>query len=172
MSLTARSASVMTTSRFVAHVRQILNNNVRFNNTRSVRFHTGLFTGRGQSATKPGYRLKCDSAHTRLVSPFQRFCWPFSSKRSRYLAHGSHHLVLCGNMCGQTNNKKMSVQETVAELTQKCSQIRRTLAGISDQREKEKIILNHIKSQASDDIRIGDFQKGLHELTVIRLYVY
>lgn len=72
-------------------------------------------------------------------------------------------------MCGQVN-KKMSVQETVEDLTQECIQLRRNLLSISDQKEREKIVLNHIKERARADIRVSDFQKGYHELTFFSFY--
>ncbi|XP_043290047.1 NHL repeat-containing protein 2 [Venturia canescens] len=69
------------------------------------------------------------------------------------------------SMCGQVN-KKMSVQETVEDLTQECIQLRRNLLAISDRKEREKIVLNHIKERARADIRVSDFQKGLEWFNV------
>ncbi|XP_015597556.1 NHL repeat-containing protein 2 [Cephus cinctus] len=68
-------------------------------------------------------------------------------------------------MCGQ-ENKKMSVQNTVQNLTQACIEIRQTLDSVKDQQEREKIILKHIKAYADSNLSINDFQKGLEWFNV------
>lgn len=62
-------------------------------------------------------------------------------------------------MCGQ-QNKKMSVQESIETLTQECIKLRKILNSTSDQKDKEKVVLKHIKEWAESDVSVNDFQKG------------
>ena len=62
-------------------------------------------------------------------------------------------------MCGQ-ENKKMSVQDTIEELTEVCMNLRRSLEAIDDQKEKERTVLKHLKEFEETGIQVNDFQKG------------
>ncbi|XP_034937699.1 NHL repeat-containing protein 2 [Chelonus insularis] len=68
-------------------------------------------------------------------------------------------------MCGQ-ENKKMSVQDKVEILTQECLQLRRELDATRDSKEKEKLVLKHIKEWANAENCVNDFQKGLEWFNV------
>ncbi|XP_043467526.1 NHL repeat-containing protein 2 [Leptopilina heterotoma] len=76
-------------------------------------------------------------------------------------------------LCGSGENKKMSVQDTIEDLTEICMNLRHNIKSL-DQKEKENIVLKHIKEFADTDIRICDFQKGLEwcnvseELSVVK----
>lgn len=60
----------------------------------------------------------------------------------------------------------MEVRNTVEELTQICMEIRCNLQSKLSQKEKEKLILGHIKTFANRKHRINDFQKGLEWFNV------
>lgn len=62
-------------------------------------------------------------------------------------------------LCGSSENKKMSVQDTIEELTEICMNLRHNIRSV-DQKEKENIVLKHIKEFADTGLRICDFQKG------------
>lgn len=62
-------------------------------------------------------------------------------------------------LCGSREEKKMSVQDSIEELTEICMNLRHTIRSV-DQKEKETIVLKHIKEFADTGIRICDFQKG------------
>lgn len=71
-------------------------------------------------------------------------------------------------MCGLVN-KRMSTQEVLEELTQTCIQLRDHL--ISDQfseRDKEAIIIKHIKQFENVGGTICDFEKGNDGYFIIR----
>ncbi|KAF7995026.1 hypothetical protein HCN44_004498 [Aphidius gifuensis] len=70
-----------------------------------------------------------------------------------------------GMWCGQ-QNKKMNLQETIETLTQECIKFRKTLNSISEEKEKEKIVLKHIKKWADSDNCVNNFQKGLEWFNV------
>lgn len=63
-------------------------------------------------------------------------------------------------MCGLVN-KKMNAQEVVEELTQVCIQMRSQLDDLTKQKDKEALILNHIKRYENSGVEIQDFAKGL-----------
>lgn len=69
-------------------------------------------------------------------------------------------------MCGQVN-KKMSISDTVRVLTDACEQFRHDLQIITDQTEKQKLVLRHIKTFANTEACIKDFQKGLNTLILL-----
>lgn len=62
-------------------------------------------------------------------------------------------------MCGQ-QNRKMSVQDTIEELTRTGMRLRRDVESVSDPAEKARLVLKHVKSFSSDSNRVNDFQKG------------
>ncbi|XP_015179350.1 PREDICTED: NHL repeat-containing protein 2 isoform X1 [Polistes dominula] len=68
-------------------------------------------------------------------------------------------------MCGQVN-KKMSVSDTVRILTDACEQFRHDFQTITDQTEKQKLVLRHIKTFANTEACVKDFQKGLEWFNV------
>lgn len=67
--------------------------------------------------------------------------------------------LYCCALCGFKENKKMSVQDTIEELTEICIDLRHNIGSV-DQKEKERIVLKHINKFADTGIRICDFQKG------------
>ncbi|XP_012283238.1 NHL repeat-containing protein 2 [Orussus abietinus] len=68
-------------------------------------------------------------------------------------------------MCGQ-ENKKMSVQATVEELTHVCMENRRLLQVLANGKLKQELALEHIKKYADIGITVNDFQKGLEWFNV------
>lgn len=63
-------------------------------------------------------------------------------------------------MCGLVN-KKMNTQEIVQELTQTCIQMRSMITNkFSEQKDKEAVILKHIKRFENIGTTICDFKKG------------
>lgn len=62
-------------------------------------------------------------------------------------------------MCGLVN-KKMNMQELVEELTQICIQMRPRLNHCIEQKDKETLILRHIKEFENNGKKIHDFQRG------------
>lgn len=58
------------------------------------------------------------------------------------------------------------MQQTVAELTHACMQLREKLGLESDQKDRAALVLRHLKSFASRDTRISDFQAGLEWFNV------
>ena len=71
-------------------------------------------------------------------------------------------------MCGQ-QNRKMSVQDTIQELTQAGIQLRRNIESTNDDLEKVRLICKHIKSFNDDSNRVNDFQKGKTFFIIIQL---
>lgn len=62
-------------------------------------------------------------------------------------------------MCGLVN-KKMNAQEVVEELTQVCIQMRFHLDDLTERREKETLVLKHIKRFENSGSETHDFPKG------------
>lgn len=63
-------------------------------------------------------------------------------------------------MCGLVN-KKMNAQEVVEELTQVCIQMRSHLVDdFTERKDKEALILKHIKRYENSGAEIQDFAKG------------
>lgn len=62
-------------------------------------------------------------------------------------------------MCGLVN-KKMNAQEVVEELTQVCIQMRSHLDDFEERKDKETLILKHIKRFENAGAEIQDFPKG------------
>lgn len=62
-------------------------------------------------------------------------------------------------MCGLVNNK-MNAQEVVEELTQVCIQMRSHLDDFAERKDKEKLILKHVKRYENTGAEIQDFPKG------------
>lgn len=54
----------------------------------------------------------------------------------------------------------MSVQGTIEELTEVCINLRRSVESVDDEKEKEMIVLKHIKEFTNTGLQINDFQKG------------
>lgn len=54
----------------------------------------------------------------------------------------------------------MNAQEIVEELTQVCIQMRFHLNDLTERREKETLILKHIKRFENSGAKIRDFSKG------------
>lgn len=62
-------------------------------------------------------------------------------------------------MCGLVN-EKMNAQEVVEELTQVCIQMRSHLDDLTERKDKETLILKHIKRFENTGAEIQDFPKG------------
>lgn len=61
---------------------------------------------------------------------------------------------------------KMNALEVVEELTQVCIQMRSHLDDFAEQKDKEKLILNHITRYENREVEIWDFPKGLEWFNV------
>lgn len=68
-------------------------------------------------------------------------------------------------MCGLVN-EKMNAQEVVEELTQVCIQMRSHLDDLTERKDKETLILKHIKRFENTGAEIQDFPKGLEWFNV------
>ncbi|XP_014482283.1 PREDICTED: NHL repeat-containing protein 2 [Dinoponera quadriceps] len=68
-------------------------------------------------------------------------------------------------MCGLVSTK-MDTQETIEELTQICMKMRSHLNKFSEQKDKEAVILKHIKRFENNGADIPEFQKGLEWFNV------
>lgn len=64
-------------------------------------------------------------------------------------------------MCGLVNTK-MNTQEVIEELTQICMKMRSHLNKFSEQKDKEAVILKHIKQFDNNEASIPEFQKGYY----------
>lgn len=62
-------------------------------------------------------------------------------------------------MCGLVN-EKMNAQEVVEELTQVCIQMRSHLDDLTERKDKETLILKHIKRFENTGVEIQDFPKS------------
>lgn len=69
------------------------------------------------------------------------------------------------SMCGLVN-QKMNTQEIVEELTEICIQMRNHLDDSTERREKEMLILKHIKRFENGGTEAHDFPKGLEWFNV------
>lgn len=69
-------------------------------------------------------------------------------------------------MCGLWNTK-MDTQETIEELTQICVKMRSHLKKFSEQKDKEAVILKHIKRFEDNATSIPEFQKGNYVIQII-----
>jgi len=62
-------------------------------------------------------------------------------------------------MCGLVN-EKMNAQEVVEELTQVCIQMRSHLDDLTERKDKETLILKHIKRFENTGVEIQDFPES------------
>lgn len=62
-------------------------------------------------------------------------------------------------MCGLVN-EKMNAPEVVEELTQVCIQMRSHLNDLTERKDKETLILKHIKRFENTGVEIQDFPKS------------
>lgn len=62
-------------------------------------------------------------------------------------------------MCGLVN-AKMNTEEMIEELTQVCIEMRSHLEKCVEQKDKEALVINHIKQFENVGAKVHDFQKG------------
>jgi len=55
---------------------------------------------------------------------------------------------------------KMSVKSIIEDLTQICIELRRVVSAARDEKEKEEIVLKHVKAYADTGLQVSDFAKG------------
>lgn len=67
------------------------------------------------------------------------------------------------------SSKNMNVQSVVEDLTQTCVVLRTVLRSSKDEKEKEEIVLKHIKAYADSGVQVNDFAKGVCILLFILL---
>lgn len=63
-------------------------------------------------------------------------------------------------MCGLVNEKMNSMNESVQDLSHVCIETHKRLKTLSEQKDKETLIINHIKQFDTTEAQIKDFPKG------------